>query len=129
VSPDVAGRSVRFQAVLVVEDDAVVRQALEWTLEAEGIPVAAAATGRRALELAGSQRPGLLLLDLGLPDITGEAVAEGVRATHGDVPILVMTADGRAAEKAERVGAIGYLSKPFELDELIAVVKRTLGAP
>ena len=52
-----------------------------------------------------------------------------MRAAYGDVPILVMTADGRAAEKAERVGAVGYLRKPFELDELLAVVKRTLGAP
>jgi DNA-binding response OmpR family regulator len=127
VSAHDAGRSVRFNPVLVVEDDPAVRQALEWTLEAEGIPVAAAATGRRAVELAASQRPGLVLLDMGLPDISGEAVAAAVRAAHSDVPIFVLTADGRAAEKAERVGAVGYLSKPFELDELIAVVKRLIG--
>jgi DNA-binding response OmpR family regulator len=112
--------------VLVVEDDAQVRRTLEWTLEAEGLPFRLAPNGRRALELAASQRPGLVLLDLGLPDIDGFQVAEEVRATHGDVPILVMTADGRAAEKARRVGAFGYLSKPFDLDELIAIVRRAL---
>jgi DNA-binding response OmpR family regulator len=129
VSADDAGRSGRLKSVLLVEDDPAVRQTLEWTLEAEGIPVAAAATGRKALELAAGERPGMVLLDVGLPDISGEAVAAGVRATYGDVPILVMTADGRAAEKAQRVGAVGYLSKPFELDDLIDAVKRTLGAP
>jgi DNA-binding response OmpR family regulator len=113
--------------ILVVEDDAQVRRTLEWTLEAEGLPVRVAPTGRRALELAAAERPGLMLLDMGLPDIDGYAVAEGVRAAQGPVPILVITADGRAAEKAERVGALGYLSKPFELDELVATVRRALG--
>lgn len=128
MSGDVTGRSARFDPVLVVEDDAAVRRSLEWILEAEGIPVVAAATGHRALELATSQRPGLVLLDIGLPDISGDAVAEGVRAVHGDVPVLVMTADGRAAEKATRVGAVGYLTKPFEMDELVSAVRGILGA-
>jgi DNA-binding response OmpR family regulator len=115
--------------VLLVEDDAAVRRTLEWTLEAEGIAVSAAGTGRVALELAASQRPGLVLLDIGLPDMTGYDVADTIKATYGEVPIVVLTADGRAAEKAERVGAQGYLSKPFELDELIAMVKQILVAP
>ena len=114
--------------ILVVEDDAQVRRTLEWTFESEGLPVQTAPTGRRALELVAAQRPVLLLLDMGLPDIDGYAVAEGVRAVHGAVPILVITADGRAAEKAGRVGALGYLRKPFDLDELIATVRRTLAA-
>ena len=122
-----AGRSKRFRPVLVVEDDTVVRRTLEWALEAEGIPVAAAGTGRQALELAGGERPAMVLLDMGLPDITGQEVAEGVRATHGNVPILVLTADGRAAQKAQQVGAVGYLSKPFDLDELVGRVREILG--
>jgi DNA-binding response OmpR family regulator len=128
MSDDRAARPTERPApVLVVEDDAHVRRTLEWTLEAEDLPVQVAPTGRRALELATGQRPSLVLLDIGLPDIDGYAVAAGVRAVHGDdVPILVLTADGRAAEKARQVGAVGYLSKPFELDELVATVKRLL---
>lgn len=113
--------------ILVVEDDAQVRQTITWTFEAEGLPVAAAPNGRRALELATHQRPSLLVLDLGLPDIDGYGVAAGIRAVHGAVPILVITADGRAEEKAQRVGAFGYLHKPFDLDELVAVVLEALG--
>jgi DNA-binding response OmpR family regulator len=120
------GGSIQFRPVLVVEDDPTVRQALKWTLEEEGIPVTVASTGRRAIELAAAERPGLVLLDIGLPDIPGGAVADGVRSTAGDVPILVMSADGRAAEKAAQVGAVGYFSKPFELDELVVEVRRIL---
>ena len=122
------GAGARLGPILIVEDDAQVRRTLQWTLEAEGLPVQAASTGRRAVELAASERPGLMLLDMGLPDIDGYAVADRVRAVYGDVPIVVVTADGRAAEKARRVGARGYLSKPFELDDLVATVRRFLGA-
>jgi DNA-binding response OmpR family regulator len=75
------------------------------------------------------QRPALVVLDIGLPDIDGYAVAEGLRAAHAEpVPILVMTADGRAREKAERVGARAYLHKPFELQELVDHVRRLLAS-
>jgi len=57
----------------------------------------------------------------------GERPTAGLRNAHGkDVPILVITADGRAAEKARRVGAFDYLHKPFEFDDLIAAVTRGL---
>lgn len=113
--------------VLVVEDDLHLRQTIEWTLEDEGIAVEVAADGEEALAFARHNRPALVLLDMGLPRIDGFGVAQGLREMHGgSVPVVVLTADGRAAEKAARVGAVAYLRKPFELEELIAIVRRQL---
>jgi two-component system KDP operon response regulator KdpE len=115
--------------ILVVEDDLQVRQTIAWTLESEGWQIGAAPNGRNALELAKRQKPGVVVLDMGLSDIDGFAVAEGVRAVHGQsVPIVLVTADGRAAEKAARVGAYAYLNKPVDLDELIDTVRDALHA-
>ena len=113
--------------ILVVEDDVYVRQTIEWALEDEGLPVETATNGQQALEWARDRKPGLVILDMGLPIVDGFGVADGLRAAYGDgVPILTVTADGRAAEKARRVGAVDYLHKPFEIEALIGAVRRAL---
>ncbi len=115
------------QLVLVVEDDSDLRQTIQWMLEDEGFLVETAADGREALDRAAQRKPSLVILDMGLPIIDGNGVAAGLRSTYGDnVTILTMTADGRAAEKAQRIGAIGYLSKPFDLDALVNAVRSAL---
>jgi len=117
------------RVVLIVEDDTDLRQTIQWTLEDEGLVVDTAGDGREALERATLRKPSLVVLDMGLPILDGNGVAAGLRAAYGEsVTILTMTADGHAAEKATRVGAIGYLSKPFDLDMLIAAVWRALGS-
>ena len=64
---------------------------------------------------------------MGLPLVSGDGVASAIRAQYGtSVPVVVLTADGRAAEKAQRVGAVAYLHKPFELDDLITTVRTAL---
>ena len=116
------------KVVLVVEDDTDLRQTIQWTLEDEGLIVETAGDGQEALNRAAVRKPTLVVLDMGLPIIDGNGVAAGLRASYGSsVSILTMTADGRAAEKAKRIGAVGYISKPFDLDALIAAVKRALG--
>jgi DNA-binding response OmpR family regulator len=113
--------------VLVVEDEPQMRQVLAWALEDEGLPVQTASDGSEALEVAQAQRPALVVLDMGLPIVDGYGVASGLRTTYGqEVPILVVTADGRAAEKARRVGAYSYLSKPFDLSDFVDAVRRGL---
>lgn len=115
------------QVVLIVEDDTDLRQTIQWTLEDEGLLVETAADGQEALKRAAQRKPTLVVLDMGLPIIDGNGVAAGLRASYGSsVSILTMTADGRAEEKAKRIGAIGYISKPFDLDALISAVKRAL---
>src|SRR5215213_6131211 len=81
--------------ILVVEDDAPLRQTIQWTLEDEGLHIELAVDGEEALAKLRDRRPSLVLLDMGLPRVDGFGVAEGLRALYGEtVPIMVMTADG-----------------------------------
>ncbi len=113
--------------ILVVEDDPIIRATVCWALEEDGHKVASVANGRDALTTVAGWRPSLILLDMGLPIVDGDGVAAGVHATYGDtVPIVVVTADGHAVEKARRVGARAFLHKPFEMDDLLATVQRVL---
>jgi two-component system response regulator MprA len=113
--------------VLIVEDDPSVRQTIQWALEDEGLAVDVARDGVEALDKAGQQRPGLVVLDMALPRLNGDGFATGLRRLYGKgVPILVITADGRAEEKARRVGAFDFMQKPFDVDALIAAVRRGL---
>ncbi|HET6315222.1 MAG TPA: response regulator [Chloroflexota bacterium] len=109
--------------MLVVDDDADIRTVIGATLTDEGMSVGTAGDGREALQRAGEVPPALIILDITLPGLDGYQVADQLRERYGVLPILAITADGRAAEKARRVGAFAYLRKPFELDELVALVK------
>lgn len=109
--PDEA-RSEQPVSVLLVDDDASMRLVCVVNLEAEGFHVAVAATGRQALQLAAADPPDLVLLDVMLPDLGGFEVAEQLR----EVPIVFLSA--RATEvdlkRGRRVGAIDYITKPFD---------------
>lgn len=113
--------------VLVVEDDPLYREIIQGALEDEGISVRTAATGLQALERASLDRPALVVLDVRLPELDGHQVAERLRAEgSADLPILLITADGHAAQKARQAGAYAYLSKPFELEDLLQAVRKGL---
>jgi DNA-binding response OmpR family regulator len=115
------------EPILVVEDDPQFRQMIRSTLEDEGWTVEVAVRGQQALEWLLRRRPALVLLDWRLSDVDGDVVATGLRTTHGEgIPLVLITADGHAARKAGRVRAFGYLNKPFELDDLISLVRRGL---
>ena len=122
-----ANSASKENVVLIVEDDEDLRQIVQWVLEDEGFMVETAKDGREALDRAMARKPSLVLLDMALPIIDGYGVAAGLHEAYGDtITILTMTADGHAAEKAKRVGAIGYVSKPFELDTLVDSVRGAL---
>lgn len=108
--------------VLVVDDDRSIRDALERGLRLEGFEVMAVATGEEALALADSDRPDLVVLDVGLAGIDGVEVVRRIRAAANDVPICILSA---RVEVGDRVigleaGADDYLVKPFVLEELVA---------
>jgi DNA-binding response OmpR family regulator len=113
--------------VLVVDDDPGLREIIREALEDEGLLVDVARDGMQAVELAAKRRPELVILDWGLPVFDGDVVAAQLRQAHGDtIRFLIVTADGRAAEKARRAGAFAYLHKPFDVSTLVDVVRRGL---
>jgi two-component system alkaline phosphatase synthesis response regulator PhoP len=114
--------------VLVVEDDPSIRRLVQWTLQDEGLPVDAVGDGAEAIRYLGDRCPALLILDVMMPRADGYRVSEALRSIHGrETPILILTAAGNAREAARRIGAADYLAKPFELAEMVALVRRLLG--
>ena len=117
-------------SILVVDDDRNLRQTIQWVLEEEGFSVRTAADGQEAVEQAIARQPALIILDMGLPLLDGEKVANQIHARYGkSVPIVLITADGQAEEKSQRVGATSFLRKPFQIDYLIEVVQQALNYP
>jgi two-component system KDP operon response regulator KdpE len=113
--------------VLVVEDEDPIRRFLRATLESQGYRVRESATAREGLMQARTQRPDLILLDLGLPDGDGLDVTRQVR-TDSAVPIVVLSARGQEADKVAALdaGADDYLTKPFGVAELTARIRVAL---
>jgi CheY-like chemotaxis protein len=116
-------------SILVVEDDRALRDFL-CTALADEFRVAVAVTGEEALEVAQQLRPDVVLLDVMLPGRSGLDVLRQLRADPDlqDIPVLVMTAFSEIEPgEAEAAGADKFLSKPFDLAELIAATKELLG--
>ncbi|HEY3111566.1 MAG TPA: response regulator [Chloroflexota bacterium] len=111
--------------ILVVDDDASIREFIEMALTDEGYEVALATNGREALDQLAADSPSLILLDMAMPVMDGRAFAEAYRATPGPhAPIVVVTAAHEAAERAAQVRADDYIAKPFDLDRLLEIVER-----
>ena len=115
--------------ILVVEDEPHTRYVVSSLLESEGYQVRSAADSAEAMETALTLHPSLVILDWMLPDGNGEQLAASLRVDHPDIRFVVVTADGRAREKAESVRARGHLQKPFRLDDLLALVSAALSGP
>ncbi len=113
--------------VLVIEDDADITLAVRTVLGRSGFEVAAAADGRDGLRAFHRERPDLVVLDVGLPEMDGWTVPERIREMSG-VPVLMLTARGQEADKVRglRAGADDYLTKPFGSAEFTARVQALL---
>lgn len=107
--------------VLVVDDEPQILRALKINLSVRGYEVVTAATGAGALRAAAEQRPYVVILDLGLPDISGIEVLAGLRGWL-TVPVIVLSARTDSADKVEALdaGADDYVTKPFGMDEFLA---------
>lgn len=112
--------------ILVVEDDAPVRNLIATTLKARDYKYIVAPDGGRAIMEASSHNPDIILLDLGLPDIDGVDVIKKIR-TWSNVPIIVISARSEDEDKiaALDAGADDYLTKPFSVEELLARLRVT----
>jgi two-component system CheB/CheR fusion protein len=128
-SGEVMGRG---RLVLIVEDDADLREVLAELVRATGVRVRTAATGRGAILLAREEPPDVALLDLGLPDLDGCAVAEVLRADPETrwTALVALTAAGELPRAVrERCGWDAWVAKPFHLVQLTAALATALSAP
>ncbi len=116
------------QTVLVIDDDAALRDTIGLMLEKEGFRPALAQDGRAGLTLVMTLRPDLVLVDLRMPGLSGIEVCKQVRAAHPKIPIIVLSAIGDEMDKVLllEIGADDYVVKPFGTRELLARIRAHL---
>lgn len=114
--------------ILIVDDDAGVRDSIGAVLRDEGFRVRYAGDGAEALARAGEQRPDLVLLDVWLPGMDGIQVLEQLRGGHEDLPVIVISGHGNieTAVRATKLGAVGFIEKPFTIEGLLQAVSGAL---
>ena len=118
------------RTILVVDDDDGVRTAVDAALSAEGYHVVAAADVPEALARASDDLPALILLDMRMPGMDGPDFARAYASfPRPRAPIVVLSAAEDASAWARRIGAVGHLAKPFDLNDLLALVARYVGSP
>jgi two-component system, OmpR family, KDP operon response regulator KdpE len=113
--------------ILVVDDEPQILRALKTTLEASQYDVLSASTGEEGLALAAAQEPALMVLDLGLPDMDGAEVIRRLRSWT-ELPVIVLSVREGQEDKvgALDAGADDYVTKPFDVEELLARLRATL---
>ncbi len=113
--------------VLVIDDEPPIRKLLRMGLTTQGYQIIEAPNGKTALELL-KQKPDLVILDLGLPDIQGHELLRMIRARSESIPIVVLSSRGDEAGKVQALdyGADDYVTKPFGMEELLARMRAAL---
>jgi CheY-like chemotaxis protein len=115
------------RSVLVIEDDLDLLGLVELVLQDAGHRVRTASNGHEALARVDDEMPGLILLDMRMPVMSGWEFAREFRARHGRAcPIVVVTAAENAQLRAAEVAADGWLAKPFDIDDVLRMVTRFL---
>jgi two-component system KDP operon response regulator KdpE len=115
------------QAILVIDDEPQIQKLLQINLEGHDFKVLQAATGKEGLVMAANHPPDLIILDLGLPDVSGQVVLQQLRDWYNK-PILILSVQNHEGEivKALDRGASDYLTKPFRTGELLARIRAAL---
>lgn len=113
--------------VLIIEDELAIRRFLKPTLQSQGFKVLESVKGEEGLALASSHNPDIILLDLGLPDLDGLEIVKRLRE-WSTIPIIIITARGKEKDKIAGLdaGADDYLTKPFDVGELMARIRVAL---
>ena len=114
--------------ILVVDDEPPIRKLLRTGLTTQGYEIVEAATGRLALEEMAREEPDLVILDLGLPDISGFDLLRTLKERHETVPVVVLSSRGDERGKVEALdlGADDYVTKPFGMNELLARLRTAI---
>jgi len=127
VDPPAPAGVSRSPRILIVEDEPALLRALQINLRARGYDIATAGAGRKALAEAASRPPDAILLDLGLPDLDGIDVIRELRTWSG-APVIVLSGRAGAGDKIDALdaGADDYVTKPFNMEELLARLRAAL---
>jgi DNA-binding NtrC family response regulator len=118
---------MRFR-ILVIDDEPILRESLKVALETSGYEVVTAKSGEEGLDLFHKETPDLVLLDHWLPGINGDEVLRRIKETGSEIPVIIMTAQGsiELAVNSMKMGAFDFLVKPFELDQIEALILKGL---
>jgi len=129
MSPKTSQQSPKTGRILIVDDDAGQRSLLDSFLKGQGFETIPVSSGERALEVLGQQDVAMMISDVRMPGISGLETLRRVRKERPTLPVLLVTAyaDIREAVDAMRDGAVNYLEKPIDLDELLASVRIAVG--
>lgn len=113
--------------ILIIDDEPPIRKLLRMGLSTQGYAILDAPNGKTALSLL-DDKPDLVILDLGLPDIQGHDLLRMIRARNDSIPIVVLSSRGDEAGKVQALdlGADDYVTKPFGMDELLARIRTAL---
>ncbi|HEX7527233.1 MAG TPA: response regulator, partial [Gaiellaceae bacterium] len=116
--------------VLVVDDDAALREFMRVNLEMEGYTVLEASSGEEALDAIEDRAPALVLLDVVMPGIDGWQMLQRMQERHGSIPVIMFSGqvDSTLASDAEERGARGFVGKPFDPQQLIERAKQLVPA-
>lgn len=114
--------------ILIIEDDKVISDGLRQVLESEGYEVACAFDGDTGLYMVKTESPDLVILDIMIPNMNGFEVTTEVRRSGDNIPILVLSARTESQDKVRGLdlGADDYLAKPFDIEELLARIRRLI---
>lgn len=119
------------KAILVVDDEELIRWSLARGLQREGYRILTAGSGEEALRTVQKEALDLVLLDLRLPDIHGLEVLRAIKAGDRRIPVIILTAcsDAKSQEAALEAGACDYIAKPFNLEEVKGSIREALALP
>jgi two-component system, LuxR family, response regulator FixJ len=114
--------------IYVIDDDDAVRQSLEFLLKTAGHTVRSFETAKAFIEILPELRSGCIITDVRMPEITGIDLLRRVKEHHADIPVIVITGHGdiSLAVEAMKLGAVDFLEKPFDDDQLLTALKATL---
>jgi two-component system NtrC family response regulator len=114
--------------ILIIDDEPTLRESLQVALSASGYEVQTARTGEEGLTLFTQENPDLILLDHWLPGINGDLVLQRIKEADPEIPVIIMTAQGSVdlAVQSMKMGAFDFLVKPFELEQIEALVQKGL---
>ncbi len=116
------------EKILVVDDNKYIRFALSTLLEESGYKPITAETGQKGIEEIKAKKPALVVMDRKLPDCDGVDLLNEVKKIAPDIPVIILTAyaDYKTEEQAIKLGAYAFISKPFDNDTIIELIKKAL---